>query len=146
MIEKRKTWDEYFIDTAYHIATRSTCRRKKVGAIIVNPTTKSILATGYNGSLPGSEHCEDSGCYIVNNHCLRTVHAETNAINQAAKNGSTLWQTHIYCTTKPCWNCFKNIIQAGIVSIYYREDYKDESFDLYQDFLKKNPNIILERI
>lgn len=142
----RKTWNEYFIDTAYHIATRSTCTRKKVGAVIINPSTKSIIATGYNGSLPNAEHCEDAGCFIVNNHCSRTIHAETNAINQAAKNGSILLNAHIYCTTKPCWNCFKNIIQAGITNIYYKEDYSDESSQLYNLYLQENLQITLERI
>jgi len=142
----RKSWDDYFIDTAYHIATRSTCTRKKVGAVVIDPETKSIIATGYNGSLPGASHCEDSGCFLVNNHCSRTIHAETNAINQAAQNGSKLWKAHIYCTTKPCWGCFKNIVQSGITNIYYREDYEDESSLLYQEYLSNSPHLTLKKI
>ena len=83
----RKDWDSYFLVIAKIVSTRSTCKRKKVGAVVVNPKTKAILATGYNGSLPRAEHCTDNSCYVVDNHCIRTIHAETNAINHAAKLG-----------------------------------------------------------
>ena len=142
----RKTWNSYFIDLAYVVATRSTCTRRKVGAVVVDPVTRSIIATGYNGSLPGADHCEDVGCHLVNGSCTRTIHAETNAINQAAKSGATLQQAHIYCTTKPCWNCFKNIIQAGIYTIYYREDYNTKSYVLYEKYLQENSHIHMEKI
>lgn len=143
---KRKPWDSYFLDIAYMVATRSTCNRKKVGAVIVDSENKHIVSTGYNGSLPKAEHCVDAGCHMVDNHCTRTVHAETNAINQAAKMGVKLHGKTIYCTTKPCWNCFKNIIQAGITSIYYKEDYQDGSSVLYKKYLKQFPNITLRSI
>ena len=141
----RKTWQKYFIDLSYTVSQRSTCNRKKVGAVIINPETKTVLATGYNGSLPLAPHCDEAGCYIKNNHCIRTVHAETNAINQAAQNGTSLIKAHIYCTTQPCWNCFKNIIQAGILHIYYAESYPHNN-ELYSDFLNQNPQIVYKEI
>lgn len=82
---KRQSWDEYFIRIAEEVATRSTCNRKHVGAVIVRE--RSILATGYNGSIRGMPHCDDVGHLMVNDHCIRTVHAEANAIAQAARNG-----------------------------------------------------------
>lgn len=142
----RKTWNDYFIDLAYVVAARSTCTRRKVGAVIVDPTTRAIIATGYNGSLPGADHCEDVGCFLVNGSCVRTVHAETNAINQAAQLGAVVYGSHIYCTTKPCWNCFKNIIQSGIYTIYYREDYTTQSCALYDEYLRNQPNVYMGEI
>ena len=132
-----------------HIAsTRSTCARRKVGAVIVNHSTRAIISTGYNGSLPGAPHCEDVGCTLQNGHCITTIHAETNAINQAARNASPLNNAVIYCTSKPCWNCFKNIIQSGITEIYYDSDYSDPttSRHLYLNFLENNPQIIFTKI
>tara|TARA_B100000927_G_C16446040_1_gene461796 strand:- start:195 stop:635 length:441 start_codon:yes stop_codon:yes gene_type:complete len=142
---KRKTWQRYFIDLSYTVSQRSTCLRKHVGAVIVNPKTKTVLATGYNGSLPSSPHCDEVGCYVQNSHCIRTVHAETNAINQAAQNGISLIGAHIYCTTQPCWNCFKNIIQSGILHIYYAESYSHKN-ELYSNFLNENPQITYRKI
>jgi|SaaInlV_165m_DNA_1040744.scaffolds.fasta_scaffold65518_2 dCMP deaminase len=142
----RKPWNEYFMDLAFMVATRSTCVRKKVGAVIINPEFKAIIATGYNGSLPLAPHCEDVGCHIVDGHCTTTIHAETNAINQAAKMGVRLQNTAIYCTCKPCWNCFKNLIQSGVESIYFQEDYIDSNQKLYENYLDENPRILLERI
>lgn len=117
----RQDWNSYFMSIAEQVATRATCSRRQVGCVIV--FNKNILATGYNGSLPGDDHCFDTGCLIKNNHCIRTIHAETNAINQAAKNGIALQDSILYCTSKPCWNCLKNIISVGIKTIYYRQDY-----------------------
>ncbi len=142
----RKPWNDYFMDIAFMVATRSTCTRKKVGAVIVNPEFKAIISTGYNGSLPSAPHCEDVGCDIVNNHCTTTVHAETNAINQAAKMGVGLKGSIVYCTCKPCWNCFKNLIQSGIRTIYFQEDYADSNQKLYGDYLSKNPMITFKQL
>jgi dCMP deaminase len=119
---------------AEQVATRATCSRRQVGCVIVR--NKNILTTGYNGSPPRQEHCIDSGCYIFQEHCIRTIHAETNAINQAAKNGIALKDAIIYCTSKPCWNCLQNIITAGIKVIYYREDYKISN-PLYNETIEK---------
>ena len=145
MMSQRQTWPIYFLDLAYTVSKRSTCSRKQVGAVIINPKTKAVLATGYNGSLPKEVHCLDAGCFMVDNHCIRTIHAETNAINQAAQNGVSLLGAHIYCTTQPCWNCFKNIIQSGITNIYYDESYSSLN-KIYSNYLSHNPQIVYEQI
>ena len=120
----RVSWDRYFMNLARQAATRSTCPRKHVGAVIVRD--KAILSTGYNGSIRGAPHCTDVGCLMENNHCVRTVHAEANALVQAARNGVRLEGSEIYVTASPCFNCFKLIVNAGIRTIYYGEFYRDE--------------------
>jgi len=143
----RITWNEYFVKLAYLIASRGTCPRKQVGAVIVDLKNKTIISTGYNGSLPGQDHCTDVGCLMQNNHCTRTVHAETNAINQAAKSSISLEGAAIFCTTQPCWGCLKNIIQAGITKIYYCEPYPAINKNyLYWNTITTFPNLIYERI
>ncbi|GAB4313041.1 MAG: ComE operon protein 2 [Candidatus Sumerlaeia bacterium] len=106
------------------VASRSTCDRKFVGAVIVRD--KTILSTGYNGSIRGLPHCDEVGHDMVDGHCVRTVHAEANAIVQAAKNGVAIDGAEIYITASPCWNCFKLIANSGIRHIYYASDYGDE--------------------
>ena len=120
----RVSWDRYFMNLALQAATRSTCPRKAVGAVIVRDRT--VLSTGYNGSLRGAPHCTDVGCLMENGHCVRTVHAEANAIIQAARHGTRLEGGEIYVTASPCFNCFKLLANAGIVAIYYGEFYRDE--------------------
>jgi dCMP deaminase len=122
--EKRASWDEYFMRIAIQVATRSTCDRKHVGAVIVKD--KTILSTGYNGSIRGLPHCDDIGHTMENGHCIATVHAEANAIIQAAKNGTAIDGADIYVTASPCWNCFKLIANSGIKRICYLEFYRDE--------------------
>jgi dCMP deaminase len=112
------------MNLAVQAAARSTCPRKTVGAVIVRD--KAILATGYNGSLRGLPHCTEVGCLIDNDHCVRTVHAEANAILQAAKHGVRIEGADIYVTASPCWNCFKLIANAGIGRILYGEFYRDQ--------------------
>lgn len=113
------------------VASRSTCPRKSVGAVIVRD--KTILSTGYNGSVRGLPHCDDSGCMMEDGHCVRTIHAEVNAIIQAAKNGTGIQGACIYITASPCWNCFKCIANAGITRIVFGEFYRDDRiFDLSQ--------------
>jgi len=131
----RQSWDDYFMNIANQISTRSTCPRKRVGCVIVRD--KTIIATGYNGSLPGEPHCDTHSCFLQNNHCVRTIHAETNAINQAAKNGVSLQGATIYCNVEPCWNCYKNIISAGITKIRYRDSYGNKSH-LHQNCILRN--------
>lgn len=118
------SWDEYFMGIARQVAERSTCDRKHVGAVIVKE--KNILATGYNGSIAGMPHCDDVGHMMENGHCVATVHAEANAIIQAAKNGVAIAGASIYVTASPCWNCFKLIANSGIKEIYFGEFYRDE--------------------
>jgi dCMP deaminase len=86
---------------------------------------KTILSTGYNGSIRGMPHCDDVGHLMEDGHCVATVHAEANAIIQAAKNGVRIEGAEIYTTASPCWNCFKLITNAGIRTIYYGEFYRD---------------------
>lgn len=136
----RQNWNNYFLDIAEQVATRATCKRKQVGCVIVKD--KTIVATGYNGSLPGEPHCIDDECFMHNNHCIATVHAETNAINQAAKNGVSLKGATIYCTLEPCWYCFKNIISSGITSIYFKEAYGTKT-SIHENYILKNSNTIL---
>jgi dCMP deaminase len=124
MSESRATWDEYFMRIAKEVATRATCDRKHVGAVIVRD--KSILATGYNGSIKGLPHCDEDGHMMVDGHCVRTIHAEANAVIQAARNGVRIDQACIYVTASPCWNCFKMIANAGINRIGFGEFYRDE--------------------
>ncbi len=129
MTETRVGWHEYFMNIAEQVATRSTCDRKHVGAVIVRD--KTILSTGYNGSLKGSPHCDEAGHDMDSGHCVRTVHAESNAIAQAAKNGVAIDNSEIYVTASPCLNCFKLIVNAGIKRIYYKEFYRDERINEY---------------
>jgi dCMP deaminase len=120
----RKDWDEYFMEIARVISTRATCDRKSVGAVLVRDRT--ILSTGYNGAIRGLPHCDEVGHMMENDHCVATVHAEANAIIQAAKNGVSIDNSTIYTTASPCWPCFKLIANAGIVRIVYGEFYRDE--------------------
>lgn len=121
---KRDSWDEYFMKIALQAATRSTCDRKHVGAVIVRD--KTVLSTGYNGSVRGMPHCDDVGHMMENDHCVATVHAEANAIIQAARNGTAIDKADIYVTASPCWNCFKLIANSGIKRIFFLEFYRDE--------------------
>jgi dCMP deaminase len=120
----RVDWHTYFMNIARQAATRSTCDRKHVGAVIVRDRT--ILSTGYNGSIRGMPHCDEVGHWMDDGHCVATVHAEANAIIQAAKNGVRIEDAEIYTTASPCWNCFKLIANAGIKTIYYGEFYRDD--------------------
>jgi dCMP deaminase len=113
------------MNLAVQAATRSTCPRKHVGAVIVRD--KAVLSTGYNGSVRGASHCTEVGCLMENSHCIRTVHAEANALVQAARNGVRLEGAEIYVTASPCFNCFKLIANAGIDTVYYGEFYRDQN-------------------
>ena len=128
----RPTWDEYFIDISRHVATRSTCLRRHVGAIIVKD--KRILSTGYNGAPQGLAHCDEIGCLREKlgipsgqrQEICRGLHAEQNAIVQAALHGVTIQGGQIFCTHQPCVTCAKMIINAGIVRVVCAEEYPDE--------------------
>ncbi|HEY2797303.1 MAG TPA: cytidine/deoxycytidylate deaminase family protein [Thermoanaerobaculia bacterium] len=122
--EQRVDWHTYFMNIARQVATRSTCPRKHVGAVIVRDRT--ILSTGYNGSIRGLPHCSDVGCVMEEGHCVSTVHAEANAIIQAARNGVSIGGAEIYTTASPCWPCFKLIANAGLSRVYFGEFYRDE--------------------
>ncbi len=125
----RSSWDEYFMTVAVTAATRATCDRKHVGAVIVRD--KSILATGYNGSIRGMPHCDDVGHLMEDTHCVRTAHAEANAVAQAARNGVAIKDATIYVTASPCFGCFKLIINAGCTRIVYGEAYRIDEHVLH---------------
>lgn len=120
----RANWDEYFMRIAVEVASRSTCDRKHVGAVIVRD--RNILSTGYNGSIAGMPHCDDVGHMMESNHCIATIHAEANAIIQSAKNGVMINNGSIYTTASPCWNCFKIIVNSGMKRILFGEFYRDD--------------------
>ena len=124
MTKDRVSWETYFMNIAREVSTRSTCNRKHIGAVIVRK--KTILSTGYNGSIKGLPHCDDIGHEMIDGHCVRTTHAEANAIAQAAKNGVKIDSSEIYVTASPCYNCFKLIANAGIETIFYKEFYRDD--------------------
>ena len=132
----RPSWDQYFMTITRQVAERSTCLRAKVGAVIVRD--KNILATGYNGAPAGLPHCTDVGCLIyrsttpsgdVEENCFRCIHAEMNAIAQAAKNGAGIRDAAVYVTHTPCIQCFKVLINTGIKRIVYDKPYKLHTLD-----------------
>ncbi len=123
MPRPRASWDEYFMNIAREVSTRSTCDRKFVGAVIARD--KSILATGYNGSIRGLPHCDEEGHLMEDGHCVRTVHAEANAIVQAARHGARIEGATVYVTASPCWGCFRLIANAGLARICFGEFYRD---------------------
>lgn len=146
MIEQRPTWDEYFMEIVYLIAKRSTCLRRHVGAVIVKDN--QILATGYNGVPMGIQHCaQQGGCLRERmqvpsgqrHELCRGLHAEQNAIIQAAVHGSSIRGGTLYCTTMPCIVCTKMIINAGIKKVVYAEGYQDE---LAQEMMEQADIII----
>ena len=120
----RPSWDEYFMQITFEVAKRSTCPRATVGAVIVRD--KRILTTGYNGAPANLPHCTEVGCLMVNGHCVRTLHAEQNAIIQGALHGVDVSHSTIYVTHQPCLVCAKMIINAGIERVVYAGTYPDE--------------------
>jgi dCMP deaminase len=128
----RPSWDEYFMEITHLVARRSTCLRRQVGAILVKD--KNILATGYNGAPSGVAHCLDVGCLREmqripsgeRHELCRGLHAEQNAIIQAAKHGTNIENSTLYCTTMPCIICSKMIINAGVRRIVFAEGYSDQ--------------------
>ncbi len=113
------------MDITFQVAKRSTCERARVGAVIVKD--KRILTTGYNGSPAGLPHCDEIGHLIVDGHCVRTLHAEQNAIIQGALHGVSVAEGTIYVTHQPCVTCAKMIINAGIRRVVYAGVYPDEN-------------------
>lgn len=136
----RPSWDDYFMEIAGVVATRSTCIRRRVGAIIVKE--KRILATGYNGAPAGILHCEEKGCLRAQlavpsgerHELCRGLHAEQNAIIQCAVHGVSMQGAILYSTTQPCVLCSKMLINAGIKTIIFQGSYPDElSLSLLQE-------------
>lgn len=125
---ERISWDQFFMAQCHLLALRSTCTRLAVGATIVRDNR--IIAGGYNGSISGGDHCIDHGCYVVGNHCVRTIHAEMNALLQCSKYGIPVAGSTLYVTHFPCLQCTKAIIQAGIRHVIYATDYKNDEYAL----------------
>ncbi|MBP1045895.1 ComE operon protein 2 [Enterococcus sp. BWM-S5] len=126
MTLERIPWDQYFMAQSVLLALRSTCTRLEVGATIVRD--KRIIAGGYNGSVSGDVHCIDEDCYVVDGHCVRTIHAEMNAVLQCAKFGIPTEGAEIYVTHFPCLQCTKMVLQAGIKKIHYLKDYRNDPY------------------
>ncbi len=120
---KRPSWDEYFLKLAMLASERATCPRMHCGCVLVKE--RFVLSTGYNGSLPGQPHCEDAGCLIVDNHCVRTNHAEINALVQAARHGVNVVGATAYITNMSCTTCAKALIAAGIKRVVVFSDFHD---------------------
>lgn len=141
----RPSNDEYFMNMAKLVATRSTCVRRRVGAVIVKD--KRVLSTGYNGAPKGSKHCDEKGCIRVDldvpsgtrHELCRGVHAEQNAVVQAAYFGVSVKDSTIYTTTYPCSMCAKMLINAGVVEIVYNEGYPD---DLSKELIAESGMVI----
>ena len=125
----RMSFDEYFLRMALLASERATCQRLKVGAVIVK--NKNVLATGYNGSASGEVHCIDEGCLMRDGHCIRTIHAEQNALLQCAKHGFNVNGASIYVTHFPCLHCTKSLVTVGIREIVYLNDYRNDEYALY---------------
>lgn len=129
---KRPNWDEYFLKLAMLASERATCPRMHCGCILVKD--KEVIATGYNGSIPGDVHCDEVGCLIIDNHCVRTVHAEMNALVQAAKHGHAVEGATAYITNMPCTTCAKALITTGIKRVVIFSDFHDT---LAEEFFAK---------
>jgi dCMP deaminase len=119
----RPDWDTYFLDIARLASHRSTCPRRAVGALLARDNI--IISTGYNGSIAGMAHCSEIGCLMEHGHCVRSVHAEINAITQAARHGAITQGATLYTTASPCWACFKASVNAGVRRIVFSEWYGD---------------------
>ncbi len=136
----RPSWEEYFMDITELVARRSTCIRRSVGAVIVKD--KRLLATGYNGAPSGIAHCCETGCMREKQNVpsgqrhelCRGIHAEQNAIIQAAYHGVSIKDASLFCTNLPCSICAKMIINAGIKAIWYKSGYADPmSTEMFQE-------------
>ena len=136
----RPNWDEYFMEIVELIKTRSTCLRRQVGALIVKD--KRVIATGYNGAPSDCRHCEETGCLREKlniksgerHELCRAIHAEQNAIVQAAKAGISIDEATIYVTCQPCILCAKMIVNSGIKKVIFKGDYPDElSMDMLNE-------------
>lgn len=132
MTKKRLAWDEYFAAQALLIANRATCQRAKVGVVLVKDN--KVIATGYNGSVSGTAHCSEHGCLVVDGHCVRTLHAEVNAILQGAERGIPKGFT-AYVTHFPCLNCSKQLLQVGCKRVVYINEYRIDAYakSLYEE-------------
>ncbi|MCL2332118.1 MAG: cytidine/deoxycytidylate deaminase family protein [Actinomycetia bacterium] len=131
-MHERPSWDEYFMEIARQVSTRSTCLRRQIGALIVRD--RRILATGYNGTPSGIRHCSEVGCLRdqqgipsgERHELCRGIHAEQNAVIQAALSGISIAGSKVYCTHQPCVQCAKILINAGVTEIVFAGVYPDQ--------------------
>lgn len=125
----RPSWDDYFFDIVEAAAARATCDRGRCGAVLV--VKNQVIATGYVGSPPGFEHCDDVGHDMVDGHCVRTVHAEANAVASAARRGVMTLGATLYCTMVPCRSCAMLLLASGVCEVYAQFMYqKHDGLDL----------------
>lgn len=130
MEKTRPSWDDYFMTIARIVATRATCDRLHAGAVLVK--NKRIVSTGYNGSPPNLPHCDDSGHLLEEGHCVRTIHAEHNALLQAAVTGGTGTQgATLYTMYSPCIHCAKYVVAAGVIRVVVGKVYRNETVKEY---------------
>ena len=127
----------YYLKIAQLVSQRSTCERAQVGAVLVY--NNRIVSTGYNGSIAGEPHCTEVGCLMFDNHCIRTIHAEMNALLHLEHSYVGL---SLYCTHEPCKDCFKNLWASGVKGIYFLKEYADQE----RDALLKLSNVILHKV
>ncbi|MBD3165883.1 hypothetical protein GF324_04755 [bacterium] len=135
-------WQKRFIDLARFWSNYMTCDRAKVGAVIVRG--KRVIASGYGGAPPGTPTCDEVGHAMWHGHCVRTVHAEMNAIAQAARFGPSVDGCDMYCTVMPCWNCAKMIAAVGINRVYYLNDYHPEEWEFYEPLYEQLPTEFIQ--
>ena len=140
MLSERLSWDWYFMKIGTVVAQRGTCDRARVGCVLVRD--RRILTTGYNGSPAGLPHCDDVGHLMVDGHCVRTLHAEQNAIIQAALHGVSTASATAYVTHQPCLDCAKMLINAGVARVVYAGDYPDERGRMFL----LQAGVVLERL
>ena len=138
----RPSWDEYFLQIADLVSTRATCPRLHVGAVLVKE--RMIISTGYNGAPKKTDQCDQVGCLMVDGHCARALHAEENAVIQAAYNGISTRGSTLYVKNFPCDRCAKVIINAGVKRVVYRQDYKN-SDHTFTEKIFKQAGVILEQ-
>jgi dCMP deaminase len=124
----RPSWDETWLEVAFVMSLRGTCPRLRTAAVIVSPGQR-LLSTGCNGAVAGAAHCDDVGCLMEGDHCVRAVHAELNAILYAAKRGISIDGATMYVLHRPCVRCAAMIAQAGIAEVVYAEDYANAGGD-----------------
>ena len=140
---EREHIDSYFLRIVEVVGSRGTCDRGRSGCVIVKD--KNILSTGYVGAPHGLDHCDDVGHFIIDNHCLRSTHAEQNALINAAKNGVKLDGATLYCTMYPCFSCCKMIINAGIERVVAQNDYHESEESKNAFFLAKINTTLMNR-
>lgn len=140
----RPDWDQYYMTMAHMVAERSTCDRLKAGSVLVKD--KRVIGTGYNGSPPGMEHCDDAGHLMHEGHCIRTLHGEENTLLQAARLGINAEGSTIYTTYSPCYHCLKKLIATGVKRIVVGQFYRDKKVidtcrevDIQLDVLTPDP-------